>query len=648
MQIYLAETGVSAIEQFQTSLAATGTTPWAWLDMVASILEPACLVFLVTYLVWQRGLGIKERQAFASVSDPIGTDINQLLSAGVQQLPCPILIIDSSTAKLAFANQAAFQLFGINWIPHNQLVSRSLDQLFRISADSESSQLIGEELLLRVAESGRTERFENLFIRHSNSAGKNISLTAVPLFEQSHSSSYIAAYVDDETDGFEKISRIQQIAYSDSLTGLANRHSILQHIQTAIDRETDCPFAILFMDFDRFKLINDSLGHEVGDQLLKEIAKRINTLVGSIDCLGVAGRLGGDEFVVFLDQLNDFGDATVIAERLLASLAQPYHLAGTSVVSTASIGVALSGPGVRSASDMLRNADLAMYKAKAAGKARCSYFDDGLKREVEQRLQVETELREALTHDEFYVVFQSIVDLRDRSILSYEALLRWSHPRLGPISAGQFFDVANETGLVVPIGDFALTTACGIAVKNEFERRGCRLHVNLSRLQVLLPALMDILGNAIETAGLSAGSLVLEISESSLSGEPERVISRLHEIKERGHRLCLDNFGSGAAPLTLLRELPIDYLKLDRSLVSSVNSSPEHLVLIQSLVTIAETYDIQVIAEGIETDEQVKQLKQIGCRFGQGYAFQRPVEADCLPWDGPVRPIPAKLKPTRR
>lgn len=239
-------------------------------------------------------------------------------------------------------------------------------------------------------------------------------------------------------------------------------------------------------------------------------------------------------------------------------------------------------------------------------------------------------MRAALKHQEFDVAFQAIVDLDGGNIAGYEALLRWSHPRLGQISAGQFFDVANETGLIVPIGDFALTAACEIATANEFTKRGLRLHVNISRLQVLLPSLMDILENIVDATGLAADSLVLEVSESSLNSEPERVISRLHEIKERGHRLCLDNFGAGAAPLTLLRELPIDSLKLDRSLVASINSSPENLVLIQSLVTIAESHDIQVIAEGIEAADQIGQLKEVGCRFGQGYFFQRPVEAAFL------------------
>lgn len=633
MPMRLAEIVASDIQIFRTLLDVTRESPATRWDLVSPLLAPACLAFFLGYLIWRRGIELKRRSTSRKRgpdAERTNPDIQQLLLAGVQQLPCPIFIIDSKTMNLVFANQAAFELFGINWIPNSQLISRKVDQLFKISSDPESDHSIVEELLLRVASSAKSEGFDNLYVKHSREKFRNVSLTAVPLFEKSHQGSFVVAYLKDETDGFEKVSKIQEIAYHDSLTGLSNRHSILQRIQAAIDRQTDQRFAILFMDFDRFKLINDSLGHEAGDQLLMEIAERIATFIRLNDFHGIAARLGGDEFVVFLDELTDFRTASVIAERLLALLSEPYRLAGTSVVSTASIGVAHSGPEVKSAADLLRNADLAMYNAKANGKARCSYFDNSLKREVEQRLQVETELRAALKHQEFDIAFQAIMDLDGGNIAGYEALLRWSHPRLGQISAGQFFDVANETGLIVPIGDFALTAACEIATANEFTKRGLRLHVNISRLQVLLPSLMDILENIIETTGFAADSLVLEVSESSLNSEPERVISRLHEIKERGHRLCLDNFGAGAAPLTLLRELPIDFLKLDRSLVASVNSSPENLILIQSLVTIAQSHDIQVIAEGIEASDQIGQLKEVGCRFGQGYFFQRPVEAAFL------------------
>lgn len=370
--------------------------------------------------------------------------------------------------------------------------------------------------------------------------------------------------------------RIEEVAYLDPLTRLPNRLSIIRRIQEAFDRSDSSRFALLFMDFDRFKLISDSLGHEVGDQLLVEIGQRIQCSIRATDCVCVPARLGGDEFVVLLDRIADASVATQVAERLLQSLSEPYHLVGHSIVSTASIGIVTSDQQVASATDMLRSADLAMYKSKTGGKARYSVFDESLKREVEQRLQLENELRAAIKYNEFDFDVQSVVELHSRGVVGGEALLRWQHPRLGRIAANQFLDVASETGLIVPLGDHLIRRACQFARSIGPIHADWRLHVNISRLQLLLPTLLELLDRTIEDTGLEPERLVLEIAESSVKDEPEKVIERIQALKQRKIKVCLDNFGSGASPLAFLKDLPIDFLKLDRTLVHAIETSPEN------------------------------------------------------------------------
>ncbi|MCA9159076.1 MAG: EAL domain-containing protein [Planctomycetales bacterium] len=551
----------------------------------------------------------------------------QILIDGIQQIPCAIFLVSATTNRLLFANHAAFELFELAWLPQSQLDQRRFDELFRlVNTDSRPSDDT-ENPISHAAGARERVSARKLIINRTNGEAKQVSVTAVPLFDANNECHSVMAFVQDLTDHNLQLKRIEEIAHLDPLTGLPNRLSILRRIQEVFDRADSTNFALLFMDFDRFKLINDSLGHEVGDQLLIEIGERIRQSIRSTDCVCVPARLGGDEFVVLLDQLADSGMASQIAERLLQALGEPYHLAGHSIVSTVSMGIVTSSQRAESATDMLRNADLAMYKSKTSGKARCSVFDDSLKREVGQRLQLENELRAATKYDEFDFDVQPIVEITTSKVVGGEALLRWQHPRLGRISANQFIGVATETGLIVPVGDHLVRKACRWASSLGSGDPAWRLHVNVSRLQLLLPTLLDLLDAAIEESALEPSRLVLEIAESSVKDEPEKVIERLHELKLRDIRVCLDNFGSGASPLAFLRELPLDFLKLDRSLVNEIETSPESYVLVEALVAIANSYRIEVIAEGIESETQRLWLSEFGCRYGQGHLFHRPVEA---------------------
>lgn len=605
-----------------------GNLPGSGWPLTGLAIHSVLLMFVGSYL--GRGY-IHDRQARQfNQKGMIGITISestQILSDGIQQLPCAILLVSASTNRLRFANHSSLQLFSLDWLPQTELVLRRFDKLFRLYRSGDRQLDFQENPVVQAAKNRERVVCDNLRVRNPSGETKLVTVTAVPLFDENDECHSVMALIQDVTEHHLQLKRIEEIAYLDPLTGLPNRYSILRRIQEAFDRGDSSHFALLFMDFDRFKLINDSLGHEVGDQLLIEIGDRIRESIGGTDCDCVPARLGGDEFVVLLDQLADSDVASRVAERLLKSLGEPYYLAGHSIVSTASIGIVTSSHRVESATDMLRNADLAMYKSKSSGKARCSVFDDSLKREVEQRLQLENELRAAIKYDEFDWDVQPIVELTTRKVVGVEALLRWQHPRLGRISASQFVDVASETGLIVPIGDQLIQRACRLAAPSGTSDRRGRLHINISRLQLLLPTLLDLLDATIDESGLQPSRLVLEIAESSVKDEPEKVIERLRELKSRGIRVCLDNFGSGASPLAFLRELPLDYLKLDRSLVHATETSPESCVLLEALVAIANTYGIEVIAEGIENPSQCSRLRDLGCLYGQGFLFHRPVEA---------------------
>lgn len=586
------------------------------------------LTILTSYLGWAFIRLYKSKEfRFAGRAYIASSDSGGLLRDGIQQLPCAILLVSASTNRLLFANQSALELFTLGWMPQSQLAQRRVDELLRFTDTPSSGTDTPENPILRAVQKRERVVSHNVYIC-TNGETRKASITAVPLFDANNRCISVMALVQDLTEHHLQLQRIEDVAYLDPLTRLPNRFSILRRVQEAFDRCDSSRFALLFMDFDRFKLINDSLGHEVGDQLLFEIGQRIQSSIRSADCICVPARLGGDEFVVLLDRISDSAVATQVAERLLQSFSEPYHLVGHSIVSTASIGIVTSDQQMESATDMLRSADLAMYKSKTGGKARYSVFDESLKREVEQRLQLENELRAAIKYNEFDFDVQSVVELQTRCVVGGEALLRWQHPRLGRISANQFLDVASETGLIVPLGDQLIRRACQFAGSLNASHSNWRLHVNISRLQLLLPTLLELLDRTIDDTRLTPERLVLEIAESSVKNELEKVIQRIQALKHRNIQICLDNFGSGASPLAFLKDLPIDFLKLDRSLVHGMETSTENCVLMEAIVTIASTYRIEVIAEGIENESQIMKLSELGCRFGQGYVFHRPVQRD--------------------
>ncbi|MDP2370406.1 EAL domain-containing protein [Rhodoferax sp.] len=431
--------------------------------------------------------------------------------------------------------------------------------------------------------------------------------------------------------------QLRQNARTDGLTQMPNRAVVLERVREAIDRSVARPgyhFAVLFMDFDRFKQVNDTLGHGAGDELLRQIAQRLehslrpgDAYTRSSDFSQLAARIGGDEFVVVLDDIRGDLDAELVAARLLEVLAQPYEIGPNRVSSSVSIGVVTSTHAAQDVEAVLRDADIAMYEAKRGGRGRYVMFEPAMHKRVRDDVSLENDLRQALSNRELFVVYQPLVDLRDGRLAGMEALIRWRQPQRGMVSPVTFIPVAEACGLIGQIGQFVLRTACA-----EFASLRARMgvlapptvSVNLSRAQLREEALVADIQQVLRTNGMEAAQLQLEITES-LAAQDNLVQAKLRDIKALGVTLALDDFGTGYSSLSCLHELPIDTVKIDRAFVSVAQHSAYHRVLIEATILMAETLGMSTVAEGIETEDQADLMKTLRCGKGQGYLFSKPL-----------------------
>jgi diguanylate cyclase (GGDEF)-like protein len=433
----------------------------------------------------------------------------------------------------------------------------------------------------------------------------------------------------------ERISRVleetkehfRHAAFHDSLTGLPNRAMFTELLKAEIEsseRRGEHMFAVLFLDLDRFKNINDSLGHTHGDLLLVAFAERLERTLRPIDTLA---RFGGDEFAILLSGMTDATDAVRVAQRIQDELSQPFVLDKNSAFATASIGIALSSSGYDRPDDILRDADIAMYRAKENGKARYEMFDHGMHARAVSRLQLESDLRQAIEQKEFCVYYQPIVSLQTGRLAGFEALVRWNHPRRGLVSPADFIPVAEETGLIVPIGEWVLNEACARVRQWQSDspsHRSLSLSVNLSARQVAQPDLLNRIKEALENSKLNPHCLKLEITESVVMENAEAAAQMFKQLRSLGVQLSIDDFGTGYSSLSYLHRFPLNYLKIDRSFVMRLTTDNDNAI-VRTISTLARNLGMEVIAEGIETEEQFQQLKMLGCEYGQGYLFSRPV-----------------------
>ena len=444
---------------------------------------------------------------------------------------------------------------------------------------------------------------------------------------------------------------ITEAKVSDPLTGLPNRLLFIDRLGRAINhlqRHPDHLFAVLFFDLDGFKMINDSLGHLLGDQLLVGVANRLEKCLRSGDTVARFGRgftmarLGGDEFTVLLEDLKEPGDAKKAAERLMKELASPFVLAGKEVFTSVSIGIALSNASYEEPEDILRDADTAMYRAKSLGKARYEVFDADMRASVMARLQLETDLRRAVEREEFINFYQPIVSLASGQIVGFEALLRWQHPTRGLVGPHEFICVAEETGLIRELGWWNLQEACRQMARwrrKHSDYSHLTISVNLSAKQFVQRNLVHEIRGLLNNLDLPPQALRLEITESTVMGDPASAVKMLEEIKSIGISLAIDDFGTGYSSLSYLHRFPLDTLKIDRSFISGMNDSNEGMEIARTIMPMAKNLQLDVIAEGVETVEQLATLRKLHCKYGQGYYFSRPVsaeEAEALLTDQPV------------
>jgi len=423
---------------------------------------------------------------------------------------------------------------------------------------------------------------------------------------------------------------IRHRALHDPLTGLPNRLLFLDRLGQATERQRrrrDTLTAVLALDLDRFKLVNESLGHRAGDELLAAAAPRLRQTVRSSDTVA---RFSGDEFGVLLEDITCEQDAIDMAERIAGVFARPFVLDGDEHFITTSIGISLAEGGER-AEDLLRDADAAMHRAKERGRARYELFDEALRGRALSRLRVENDLRRALERDELTLHYQPLISLRDREMVSVEALVRWDHPERGRISPVDFIPVAEENGLIEPIGRWVLDHACRQAAewyRRRPDARPLTMSVNLSAAQVANPGLPEIVAAALRASGLDASCLALELTESMLVGDNEELSETLVALKALGVRLVLDDFGTGYSSLSYLTRLPLDALKVDRSFVDGLGTESRDTAVTEAIVAMSRALSLRVVGEGAETEQQVAELARLGCDLVQGFHFSRPVPAD--------------------
>ncbi|MEH2218826.1 MAG: EAL domain-containing protein [Nostoc sp.] len=422
-------------------------------------------------------------------------------------------------------------------------------------------------------------------------------------------------------------------AFHDILTGLPNRALFMERLERALmlaKRRADYTFAVLFLDLDRFKVVNDSLGHMIGDQLLTALASRLESCLRVGDTVA---RIGGDEFTILLDNLKTINDVTSVVERIHQALTSAFQLSGYEVFTTVSIGIALSKGSYNLPEELLRDADIAMYRAKALGKARHEIFDSTMYAQVTKLLELEMDLRRAVERQEFQVYYQPIVLLETCKIIGFEALVRWQHPQHGLVPPDNFIPLAEETGLIIPIGYWVLGEACRQmrAWQIQFPTDPpLTISVNLSTKQFLQPDLIEQINRTIQETGLEARNLKLEITESVLMENIQSATLMLLQLQEMNIQLHLDDFGIGYSSLSYLHRFPSKALKIDRSFITKIGANGENLEIVQAIVTLAQGLNIDVIAEGVETLQQLAQLRAMKCKYAQGYFFSKPVDSKSI------------------
>jgi len=531
-----------------------------------------------------------------------------------------IIIQENMTISLANSVFVNMSGFGKGEIEFKKSFVDFLDEKSnRAILNDEGFLIIGENLESKFINKAREEK--DLLI----------TITTIPGTENH------VASLTDISELKEAERQISHQAFHDTLTNLPNRALFMEHLKMAIKRgkrRADYHFAVLYMDIDRFKLVNDSLGHSAGDNLLNAFAERLRVSLRDIDILA---RLGGDEFVILIEDIENEDYASIVAERLQQALKHPFMVNNKEIFAPASFGVVPNTQDYNLPEDIMRDADAAMYHAKEKGRAQYKVFDKKLHEKARHLLQRETDLRKAIHRDEFVNHYQPIVSLKTRSLVGFESLIRWNHPQLGLIYPDSFISIAEDTGLIIPITRLLLQEACADLKSWQDQIQDLQkltMNINISSKHFLLPSLLEDIKDILNVTGLPPDHLKLEITETALMEDVEETVRHVNRLRDYGLQIVIDDFGTGYSSLSYLQRLPIDTLKVDRSFVSRIQNTPDgNRNIVEAIISLAHRLDMSVVAEGVETLEQHAILLNMNCQFGQGYLFSKPIpkqEVDVL------------------
>jgi len=561
-------------------------------------------------------------------------DRDQLFQLITENAADMIAVVDAEGRRLY--NSPAYQKV-LGFSSAELSSSSSIDQIHPL--DRERVQ----QAAAKARSTGQGQRLEYR-MRHKDGSWRILESTASTVQNTEGGIERLVIVNRDITERKRAEEMLAHSSFHDGLTDLPNRALFVDRLQHALiraRRHSDYKFAVLFVDIDEFKIVNDSLGHSAGDDLLMQIAKRLAASFRETDTIarsagldsrpshdGLA-RLGGDEFTVLLEDVFEPSDAIRVARRIQERLAAPFEIKGQRIVIAASIGVAASSGSYGEAEELLRDAEIAMYRAKRAGKARCEVFDPAMHSSAVRRLKLETDLRVGLERGELIVYYQPIVSLASGKITGFEALSRWQRPE-GMVSPAEFIPVADETGLILPINKALLLEACQQlrAWQSQFDcDPPLTMSMNKTPKQFAQPDLAEGIGEMLKQTGVDPGTVNLEIMETIAMGDADRALSVLSELKALGVRLSIDDFGTGYSSLSRLPRFPVDALKIDRVFISNMNTDRDSHEIVRLIISLAHSVGLKVVAEGTETEEQIAGLKRLGCEMAQGFLYSPPVSS---------------------
>lgn len=475
----------------------------------------------------------------------------------------------------------------------------------------------------------QTSHFENEHrVLHKDGSYRWVLCRGTGVFNQDKKAIRLAGSIADVTDRKRAEEQLLHDAFHDSLTGLPNRQLFMDRLIQAMEktkRKEEYGFAVLFLDIDHFKDVNDSIGHQIGDMFLIEIA---NTLKEGLRTVDTLARFGGDEFLILLDDIQSEEHVTRVTDLIMETFSTPFHIEGNEITTSVSIGVVLSNPSYENAQEIIRNADIAMYVAKAKGRARTEIFNKSMRQRFLQRLHLESDLRKALKNNELIVYYQPIVTLGTGKLIGFEALVRWQHPTRGLLEPVEFIKLAEETGLILEIDHRVLFEACQqIQIWNEKYNRDFTISVNFSGKHISDPNLLSVIKKVIARTRLKPHNLKIEITERSIVAQNQITSSAFKKIQELGIQMQIDDFGIGYSSLGYLNSLPINALKIDQTFIGGICSGSSHRDIVEAIILLTKRFNVEVIAEGIETKEQLRELQNLGCQSGQGFLIATPMTA---------------------